>query len=113
MCFIFYEVEGNSISYGISQDPDTKAYMIVFQDRYCEGCSQQYAVHKQYKPCKSCQKINFTSWTSENKRVNDFIQEMQLNKSGNIIFEWIPYNQFNCIKKLSKGGFATVYSAKW
>ena len=26
---------------------------------------------------------------------------------------WIPYNQFSDIKKIGKGGFATVYSAIW
>ena len=29
------------------------------------------------------------------------------------LFEWIPYNQFNDIEKIGKGGFATVYLANW
>jgi hypothetical protein len=32
---------------------------------------------------------------------------------SNIIFEWIPYDQFNDIKEIGKGGFSTVYSAIW
>jgi len=31
----------------------------------------------------------------------------------NIVFEWIPYNQFSDIKEIGRGGFATVYSAIW
>ena len=30
-----------------------------------------------------------------------------------MVFEWIPYNQFSDIKEISRGGFATVYSAIW
>ena len=36
---------------------------------------------------------------------------MQLNYD--IIFEWIPYNQFNKIEEIDKDGFITVYSAIW
>jgi serine/threonine protein kinase len=30
-----------------------------------------------------------------------------------MIFEWIPFDQFNDIKEIGKGGFSTVYSAIW
>ena len=39
--------------------------------------------------------------------------QLKINGSHDIVFEWIPYNQFNDIKEIDKGGFATVYSAKW
>ena len=40
---------------------------------------------------------------------------MYLKKSSynDIVFEWIPYNQFDSVKKVSKGDYATVYSAIW
>ncbi|GBC07873.1 hypothetical protein RclHR1_07750001, partial [Rhizophagus clarus] len=44
---------------------------------------------------------NFASWTSGNGQIDDFIQEMQL-KSKNLVFEWIPYSQFNRIKETGK-----------
>ncbi|CAB4433150.1 unnamed protein product [Rhizophagus irregularis] len=68
--------------YGISQNPDKSNYILVL------------------------------SQISENEKVNDFIQEMQLNVDD-LSFEWIPYNQFNEIKEIGKGGFATIYSAIW
>jgi len=58
---------------------------------------------------------NFKNWTSGNKKVDDFIQGMQLKIDSlrNIIFEWIPYSQLNKVQKIGKGDFATVYSAIW
>src|SRR5581483_2063871 len=72
--------------FGISQDSNTNNYILI-QDVYCSG----------------------------NKKIDNFIQEMQLkrNSYNDIIFEWIPYNQFNNIKEISKGDSATVYSAIW
>jgi hypothetical protein len=57
---------------------------------------------------------NFT-WTSENKQIDDFVQEMQLEikDNNNIVFEWIPYSQFYEIKETGKNGLVTVYSAIW
>ena len=73
--------------YGISQNPDTKNYIIILQNVYYSG----------------------------NKKVDNLIQEMQLkiNSKKDIIFEWIPYNQFAKIEEIGKGGFAIVYSAIW
>ena len=51
-------------------------------------------------------------WESGNEKIDDFILEMQLSYSG-AIFEWIPYNQFNEINEIGKGGSVTVYSAIW
>src|SRR5204862_254901 len=84
-----YSINANDYTikvYGISQNPDTKNYIII-QDVYFSG----------------------------NKKVDDLIQEMQLkiNSKKDIIFEWILYNQFDNIEEINKGDFATVYSAIW
>jgi hypothetical protein len=39
--------------------------------------------------------------------------QLRIDKYDDMIFEWIPYNQFDYIEKVGKGGFATVYSALW
>ncbi|CAB4433368.1 unnamed protein product [Rhizophagus irregularis] len=74
--------------YGISQNPYTGNYILV-QNNYTR--------------------------ISGNERIDNLIQEMQLkiNNHGDLVFEWIPYNQFNNIKEVGKGGFAIVYSANW
>jgi hypothetical protein len=60
-------------------------------------------------------KTNFVSWTSENEKINKFIQEIQsvIDCKVNIVFEWIPYDQFNDVKKIGQGGFSIIYSAIW
>src|SRR6266496_6025418 len=105
--------------YGLSQNPDTKDYIMVFDDDYyCEKCGEEYT-NMESRWCKPCQidnlKKNFTNWTSENEKVDNFIQEMQLkiNYNEDTIVEWIPYNQFDIIKKIGKDGFTTIYSAIW
>jgi hypothetical protein len=54
-------------------------------------------------------------WASGNERIDEFIQEKQLKikDHSDVVFEWIPYNQFNEIKKTGKNDFITVYSAIW
>ncbi|CAB5363180.1 unnamed protein product [Rhizophagus irregularis] len=111
------KIKSEDISYGISQDPETKEYILIFHGDYfkkcCENCGEKYhnSFEIENKRCKSCQH-------HENEKINDFIQEQQLKvnyESGGsgILFEWIPYNQFHDIKKIGKGGFSTVYSAIW
>jgi hypothetical protein len=103
----------------MSQDPNTKDYIIIFnQDQdlksYCDKCFDKYVI-VEYKWCKSCQinylKENFTNWTSGNKQLDYIIQKIQLsiNNHKDTIFEWKSYDQFNSIKKLSN----TTYLAKW
>src|SRR4051812_23631410 len=94
-----------------------------YQNNYraCEKCGGQYGseLNAEYEWCKPCQikysKENFTNWTSGNEKIDDLIQEMQskINNPSDIVFEWIPYNQFNNIIEERKGDFATVYSAIW
>ena len=73
--------------YGISQNPDTSDYILV-QNNYI--------------------------WRSGNEKIDDFIQERQLNINYyDVVFEWIPYNQFYEIRETGKNGSITVYSAIW
>jgi hypothetical protein len=38
---------------------------------------------------------------------------MKIDKYHDVVFEWIPYSQFNQIKKTGKNDLMTVYSAIW
>ncbi|GBB87358.1 hypothetical protein RclHR1_01380020 [Rhizophagus clarus] len=106
--------------YGISQNPDTKHYILVLQfdyfEEYCVKCNKRYS-DTRFSWCRTCQTSNLkiSCWISENEKIDKFIQEMQskINKYNDIIFEWIPYNQFDEIKEVDKNNFFTVYSAKW
>ena len=89
---------------------------------YCKKCGEKYEnddANNNIYWCRPCQidilKGNFTNWTSGNEKIDNFIQEMQLNIDhfDDIILEWIPYNQFNDIKEIGTDSFATVYSAIW
>jgi hypothetical protein len=60
-------------------------------------------------------KNNFKYWTSGNERINTFIQEKQLRIKhyNDVVFEWIPYNQFDEIKEKGRNDLIAVYSAIW
>ena len=61
-------------------------------------------------------KNKFTNWTSGNEKIDDFIQERQLeinDYDDDIVLEWIPYNQFDEIKEIDEQDLITIYSAKW
>ena len=87
------------------------------QDKdYCIKCNKKYTGHKWCKPCQiNYLKGNFTNQTSENEKIDNFIQEKQLNisNSWDLVFEWISYSQFFDIKEVDKDNFSTVYLAKW
>jgi hypothetical protein len=93
--------------------------VLEVNDEYCEKCDKKYT-DISHKWCKSCQinylNSNFANWTSGNKRIDRYIQEMQLkiNSYDDMIFEWISYNQFNDIKEIGKYGYNIVaYTAIW
>ncbi|GBB94059.1 hypothetical protein RclHR1_22840001 [Rhizophagus clarus] len=118
--------------YGISQNPDTKDYILVFskeefESSYCKKCGDKYEYDREdykgyghyrdddeYKWCKSCHinhlKNNFTNWASGNEKIDNFIQQRQLNikTSFDLIFEWIPFNEFIEIREILKGGFSVA-----
>ncbi|EXX61131.1 Tpk2p [Rhizophagus irregularis DAOM 197198w] len=89
-------------NYGITQDPETKTYMAVMDNR-CRICKA--IIFQQY----------FNSWTSGNNDIDKFIQDSQLSDHSYIskTLEWIPYDRFCDIKYIAKGGFGKVYRAKW
>ncbi|CAB5352324.1 unnamed protein product [Rhizophagus irregularis] len=107
--------ESYDIVYGISQNPNTKDYIMVIRDKYCEKCGVKYA-NIDFKWCKLCHlNENFNNWTSGSERIDKFIKYMQskIDDYYGLVFEWIPYDQFSDIKEIGKGGFSTVYSAIW
>lgn len=61
---------------------------------------------------KNFNKSLVIDWTSENKYINKFIQDAQLNARSKLdLLEWIPYNQLRNIKYLTQDLFSTIYDA--
>jgi serine/threonine protein kinase len=80
---------------------------MVVLDIKCEKCNDV---------CNSMHFLyNFINWTSGNNDIDKFIQDTQLSAHGDVkkAIEWIPYNRFNDIKYIAKGGFGKVYVANW
>ncbi|GET02553.1 kinase-like domain-containing protein [Rhizophagus clarus] len=89
--------------YGITQDPQTKSYMMVLNDK-CKECNYLCnAIHFQR---------NFENWTSGDDNIDKLIQNTQLSTHDNAkeALEWIPYYRFNNIKYVEK---IDVYRANW
>ncbi|RHZ69986.1 hypothetical protein Glove_276g78 [Diversispora epigaea] len=80
----------------------------------CKECDQEYD-GSWCKPCNSTRFRNdFDKWTSENEKIDKFIQDAQLNADRTSkVIEWMPYERFQDIKEIAKGGFSTIYYAKW
>src|SRR5207247_6158651 len=79
-----------------------KCQITRYSNRFCERC---ISLHLQSL---------FNTWTSGNKIIDDFIHKCQLLSSlPNHILEWIPFDQFEDVKKLTEGGFSSIYIAGW
>ena len=69
---------------------------------YCELCVRNYL------------KTKFSNWTSGNDDIDNLIQKCQMESfMPNKVIEWIPYNNLQNIKYLTKGGFSEIYTADW
>ncbi len=73
-----------------------------YSDKFCERC---ISLHLQSL---------FNTWTSGNEIIDNFIRKCQIQSSlPYYILEWIPFEEFENIEKLTEGGFSTIYTATW
>ncbi|PKK57708.1 hypothetical protein RhiirC2_797564, partial [Rhizophagus irregularis] len=96
------KIEMDYIFYGITQNPETKSYIMVVNNK-CKKCNFVcYAIHFQQ---------NFENWTSGDKCIDKFIQDSQLSAHDDvtIVLEWIPYDKFYNIRYIAKD----MYRANW
>src|SRR5437764_2053922 len=101
-CFIYsFELYNARNKEGKPRECD-KCQTTRYSDRYCEQC---ISLHLQNL---------FNTWTSGNEIIDDFIHKCQIQSSlpGKIL-EWIPFEEFENIEKLTEGGFSTIYTATW
>ena len=67
------------------------------------------------QPCNAKRfEENFKNWTSGNKDIDELIQHSQLNTTyaANYL-EWVPFEKFQNVTYVAKGGFGKIYSAEW
>ncbi|PKC12172.1 kinase-like protein [Rhizophagus irregularis] len=92
--------------YGMTQDPETKIYMMVVNNK-CEKCNSVCnSIHFQQ---------NFEYWTSGNNNIDKLIQDTQLSAHSKVekVLEWIPYDRLYNIKYIAKDEFGKIYRANW
>ncbi|RHZ85145.1 hypothetical protein Glove_71g80 [Diversispora epigaea] len=87
-------------------------------DAKCPECDQECDQECAWIWCKPCNSTHFRNyfdkWTSRNEKIDKFIQDVQLNADDyDKAIEWIPYDRFQDIKQIAKGGFGTIYYAEW
>ena len=100
--FIYDNKLGNARSKKGKQKECNKCKLARYSDRFCEGC-----ISLQLQSL-------FTTWTSGNNIIDHFIQQCQMKSSlPDYILEWIPFEQFYDITKLTEGGFSSIYTATW
>ena len=81
----------------------------------CGECNEPGTGYKWCQPCNAKRfKENFENWTSGNKDIDELIQHSQLNATYFANFlEWIPFENFQNVTYIAKGGFGKIYSADW
>ncbi|RIA91077.1 kinase-like domain-containing protein [Glomus cerebriforme] len=83
--------------------------------RICENCSMECLATLFCEFCvRTYLKNNFSNWSSGNNDIDNLIQQCQIETiSTNNIIEWIPYNNLQDIKYMTKGGCSEIYTAIW
>ncbi len=96
-----FELQNAMYKYGEPRECN-KCQTTRYSDKFCERC---ISLHLQSL---------FNTWTSGNEIVDDFIHQCQIRSSLPYhILEWIPFDQFIKVEKLTEGGFSSIYTAKW
>ena len=83
--------------------------------RICENCHDECLATLYCEHCvRNYLKAKFSNWTSGNNDVDNLIQQCQMETfRPDFIVEWIPYNNLQNIKYLTKGGCSEIYTADW
>src|SRR3954451_13012606 len=78
--------------------------------RICENCNQECLATLYCEHCvRNYLKANFSNWTSGNDDIDNLIQKCQMETIiPESIVEWIPNNNLQNIKYLTKGGCSEI-----
>src|SRR3954469_8510896 len=97
---------------------DYDKYKIIYNEgtkRICEICQNECLATLYCEHCvRNYLKAKFSNWTSGNDDIDNLIQQCQMETvSPDKIIEWIPYDNLQNIKYLTKGGCSEIYTAVW
>ena len=83
--------------------------------RICENCSQECLATLYCELCvRNYLKAKFSNWSSGNDNIDNLIKKCQIETlEPDSVIEWIPYNNLQNIKYLTKGGCSEIYTAEW
>ncbi|EXX68987.1 kinase-like domain-containing protein [Rhizophagus irregularis DAOM 181602=DAOM 197198] len=81
----------------------------------CGECNEPGTGAYWCQPCNAKRfKENFKNWTSGNKNIDELIQQSQHNALFSMkCLEWLPFEKFENVTYLTRGGFSKIYSAAW
>ena len=81
----------------------------------CGECNEPGTGYSWCLPCNAKRsKENFKNWASGNKNIDELIQHSQLNAVYyDQRLEWIPFEKFQNVTYITRGGFGKIYSAEW
>ncbi|CAB4437670.1 unnamed protein product [Rhizophagus irregularis] len=81
----------------------------------CGECNKPGTGRNWCQPCNANRFTeNFGNWTSGNKDIDELIQQSQLNAVYYTkCLEWIPFEKFENVTYVTRGGFSKIYSADW
>src|SRR5437773_11214828 len=97
----YFELHNAEYKWGEARECN-KSQTTRYSDKFCERCISL-----------RLQSL-FNTWTSGNVIIDDFIHKCQIQSSlPYSILEWIPFEEFENIEKLTEGGFSTIYTAGW
>src|SRR5437773_10415635 len=100
-CIYEFELTNAMYKWGKPRECD-KCQTTRYSDKFCERCISLHL------------RSLFNTWTSGNEIIDDFIHQCQLLSSlPTLILEWIPFDQFVEVKKLTEGGFSSIHTATW
>ncbi|EXX70287.1 hypothetical protein RirG_088820 [Rhizophagus irregularis DAOM 197198w] len=79
--------------------------------RICENCQNECLATLRCEHCiRNYLKEDFSNWTSGNNDIDNLIQKCQMETfQPDRILEWIPYNNLQNVKYLTKGGCSKIY----
>ncbi|CAG8443317.1 12336_t:CDS:1 [Acaulospora morrowiae] len=79
----------------------------------CSGCNKKRSlIYGNGDMCTNCYSAQFQFVNSGNLNIDNLIKSTYGNNLKNRL-EWIPFEEFTDIQRVTEGGFSTIFTALW